>query len=799
MLRAYHLSAWGECESDRKTVNFVMRRAYPYMLFLTLVCLFLWRPIFKGEALLPGDYLANMLPWSAEVKGDAAPVQWNPLQWDAIAQYYPWRVFYARSMSGGHIPLWNPHQFCGTPFLANGQSAVLYPLNLIFLVVDPISGFTVFAFIHLFLAAVFTYLLMRELNCSIVGAIVSAVVFTFSAFMVLWLELPTFISAATYIPLALLLTHRAVNRRSLFYGLLSGAAVALAFLAGHLQIAFYVLFAVVLWWAWEYVRVIAAEGRIYAFLKVVVPFIGFAIILALISAPQILPSIELAQNSHRSSLPTSSGYSWFISNALKPYRLITAFIPDYFGNPAKRDYFVLGATGDYKHVGSAADYIEYGMYAGILPLMLAMCAISGIRRQPYVGYFALLSFLAIITALGTPINYLFYHLVPGFSALGGPNRILVLYLFGIAALSGFGIDYFAKYAENKINWRGKQLASGTLQTLTIFLILIVFFVIFQCLASNFVVRFTGQSPDVLNASGKGFVIFLLVSLIILLTRASSSISKSLFSILAIALIAADLFSFGINYNPTSDRKLIYPQTKLTTKLKELAGNSRIAPINPDWSLFQTPKALLPPNAAMVYGLYDVQGYDSLYTRQYKDLMYRVQEVDPSPPENGNMVFLKRFPGDSLHTLLRTRLVVTTEDLSYLTPEKLRPDALVEMLNIDGVRVYDFREPRFPWHFNKKIRWIWNGPGCISIYHPFAGKFLWTSNLRYNTQWRAHIGKKQLETIPYKGRISMFAKGPGKITLRYEPFSFRLGLFLMLLGISVLSTIGVYRYVRYNNS
>ena len=108
-----------------------LQRWLPYALFLILVLVFLWRPIFTGRALLPGDYLARMQPWTAvesqKSKVESPRPQWNPLEWDAIAQFYPWRVFYARSMRSGHIPLWNPHQFCGTPFLANGQSACLYP------------------------------------------------------------------------------------------------------------------------------------------------------------------------------------------------------------------------------------------------------------------------------------------------------------------------------------------------------------------------------------------------------------------------------------------------------------------------------------------------------------------------------------------------------------------------------------------------------------------------------------------------------------------------------------------------
>ena len=52
------------------------------------------------------------------------------------------------------------------------------------------------------------------------------------------------------------------------------------------------------------------------------------------------------------------------------------------------------------------------MYAGILPLMLALIALGSIRKK-HVGFFVLLTVLALLTATGTPINRLFYFGMPG--------------------------------------------------------------------------------------------------------------------------------------------------------------------------------------------------------------------------------------------------------------------------------------------------------------------------------------------------------------------------------------------------
>ena len=44
------------------------------------------------------------------------------------------RAYAFREISHGRLPLWNPYQFCGHPYIAGFQSAIFYPLNLIFLV-----------------------------------------------------------------------------------------------------------------------------------------------------------------------------------------------------------------------------------------------------------------------------------------------------------------------------------------------------------------------------------------------------------------------------------------------------------------------------------------------------------------------------------------------------------------------------------------------------------------------------------------------------------------------------------------
>ena len=48
---------------------------------------------------------------------------------DILDYVYPHRSYAAEALRNGRIPFWNPYLFMGVPFLANPQSAVLYPLH----------------------------------------------------------------------------------------------------------------------------------------------------------------------------------------------------------------------------------------------------------------------------------------------------------------------------------------------------------------------------------------------------------------------------------------------------------------------------------------------------------------------------------------------------------------------------------------------------------------------------------------------------------------------------------------------
>src|SRR6185503_18370087 len=60
---------------------------------------------------------------------------------DLYTQIYPMSLRASEWIGSGQLPLWNPFQFCGHPFLATGQYGMLYPLNAVYLALPTALAF----------------------------------------------------------------------------------------------------------------------------------------------------------------------------------------------------------------------------------------------------------------------------------------------------------------------------------------------------------------------------------------------------------------------------------------------------------------------------------------------------------------------------------------------------------------------------------------------------------------------------------------------------------------------------------
>jgi hypothetical protein len=548
--------------------SFVSRPQAAPLALLFILCLAFWgRVLFTANVLLPGEMLRGFQPFGGD---GSAP--WTILQWDALAQYFPWRHFAAQSLREGTIPLWNDFQFTGTPFLANAQSAVLYPLNLPFWILDTAYAFGVSAFIHSLLASFSTYFLARRWKLSRPAAVLSGVAYAFCGYLTAWALLPTLFATAAWLPLCLLLFEKASDdAKPGIASYLLVVSLCCALLAGHAQIFFYILLAL---------------GLRQPFLQR--KWRGLGILLAaiaaciLLSAAQLLPTIELARDGHRAGeLASPKGWNFVQERALHPTDFLALIMPDW--------------PSGWGSLNENFGYIGVGL------LVMALAGIGWmIKRgrmaagQPPLLYFGLaLALFGLLYALATPLAQFFYYGIPGVSQMGGTGRVLLLWSLGAALLAGFGLDL----ARRKI-----------------------------------------KSP--------------------------------VLPLIALLAVCAELFGNAFITQPTSPRAAIYPPTELTSFLaKNSAPNARVLMMTPRGAWLPTeflqrngrahPPGILPPNGAMVYGIHDVNGYDSLSLRVYRAWINSEETEGSSPQLNGNMVLVNSL-SPALLDSLAVRYVVTLQ-------------------------------------------------------------------------------------------------------------------------------------------
>ena len=378
---------------------------------------------------------------------------------DAFAYFTPYRDFANQALRSGKLPLWNPFLFLGSPFLANPQSAVLYPLHWLFVGLPAGKSLAASAGLHLWLAGLGMALFVRRVaRLSWPAALVGGLVFMLGGYLGARAGQINQLSAAAWLPWMLWLLEETWGReRALTSGQgrvnwIAAAAlatvVALQLLAGHSQTAFINLvglsvaatwpaIAAALAWIWQRLRraphpmdrpELAAGGQR---LLLLVPVVALGVGLA---AVQLLPTMELAGQSIRSGGLT---FREVVSFSLDPRRLLLSLLPtfgenlpDRFGTPA---------------------YAEFVAYVGVAGLLLAVLGLLAGRRTPggtlrslrsARGLAAGLAVIGFALALGLydPLYFLLYKLVPGFDLFRAPARWLSLYVAGVAILAGYGVE-----------------------------------------------------------------------------------------------------------------------------------------------------------------------------------------------------------------------------------------------------------------------------------------------------------------------------------------------------------------------
>ena len=152
--------------------------------YFALTLVFFWPSLWYGMAPLPllNPSIQPDPVWASMPTRDTATGV-NLLLGDVSGFYYPYLTFTIATLRAGEFPLWLRGLFGGVPYFASNQAALLYPINLLCYGLGPVHFWVVSAILRLMLAGVGTYLLVRRLGASPLGALLSGGIYMFAPTM----------------------------------------------------------------------------------------------------------------------------------------------------------------------------------------------------------------------------------------------------------------------------------------------------------------------------------------------------------------------------------------------------------------------------------------------------------------------------------------------------------------------------------------------------------------------------------------------------------------------------------------
>ena len=424
-------------------------KRWQLLLLLFIVAVFPYgKALVSGHNLGPTDHIQTMVTPEAPIPNYG----WDILQADGVIQFLPWRDLVFDSWRKGEAPIMNPYQLAGQPLTANSQSGGFYPLHMIFAFVPGSTGLKIIflGILHLFITGLGMFTLLRNMKVSENGAVVGAIGFSLSQFMIAWAPLASVPTTVAWIPW-ILAGILAGNRRVGFFQI--AIATAMMMLAGHLQFAFYGLFAAFLLAGWEIVQ----SRKAIALL----PFAAMGVGL-LVSFPQVSLVLQNSQTSHRKNIPTEEGYQGYTTGVLAPFEAIGFISPKLMGDPSVLNIELEGSgvhTGFWPMlIKRGANPAESALWISPAVLTLAFLGLF-IKRRKDSGESsavpaALLLILGGLLAFGSPLNRLLFFYFPGWSATGSAGRAHVLIVLGLCIAGAIGFDRLSAKNDGSKKWFG---------------------------------------------------------------------------------------------------------------------------------------------------------------------------------------------------------------------------------------------------------------------------------------------------------------------------------------------------------
>ena len=347
---------------------------------------------------------------------------WQFAGWDVTRLNLPLKWYDVQSIRDGVLPLWNHYLYAGMPQLAESESGLFYPGNILLHLPGNFFYYAGLTYIlHFIMAGLFMDLWLRGRGVKPLFSFMGGVLFQTAPFLLFHITSMALLQSVVWFPLLLWLADRFLlepypGRRRLYAGFLMLTG-GLLLTIGSGQMAFYqglLLFFYLLGHVFS-----SKQGFKRTSISSVWILLSLIVGAMILGAVIWMPTGEFTATTVREM--SDKAFYKTGSNWLHPLRLVSAFYFPAFGKQTEV-------------VGWASSIF----YIGLLPTILAILRLLGIKTNWHKDApLIMMGGMALLLAFGmlNPLNHLLIE-IPPFSMFRYQGRIALGVLVALIALAG---------------------------------------------------------------------------------------------------------------------------------------------------------------------------------------------------------------------------------------------------------------------------------------------------------------------------------------------------------------------------
>ncbi|MGD8780744.1 MAG: YfhO family protein [Ignavibacteria bacterium] len=734
--------------------------------------------------------------------------------------------------------LWYPHIFCGMP--AHGIVVGYKWFNLMYVGIRSLRDLFMIPFsvdyakwsFYLILLAFTSYLYINHLTKDKLISLFGGITTSLSTGIILFLFIGhvTKLVTLAFYPIIFLILLRFQEKIKLRDFAILIIALQLSIQGFHVQIIFYMLFAIFIYYLFYLIRLLINKNKqqIQNIIKSSLAFAGALIIALLIQSDSLTQiynynpystrgsgSIVEKESEPKSKNIDSDFYQYATNWSFSPQEIMTFIVPSYygFGNSKYSGPLTNGREIEVNTYFGQMNSVDLPMYMGILIFVLGLLGIYFNWKKPFIKYLTTLIIISLFISFGRtlPIVYdLMFNYFPFFDKFRVPSMILVLVQLSFPLLAAFGvksiIDLRKSNNEKQIDLI-KYLAYG------FSISLVLSFLLNGAISSWFVSRvtdfaaglrashpqYTQQFTALSEYIAEMFLNDLLVALFILSVSFwaftayfKSKLSANFLVLIVIVLSCMDLGRInnrGAKYNENQNTENLFTKPSYLTFIEQQKNNNpfRLLNLKQDGSLGSLNRN---SNFNAHFFVDDLYGYSAIKPRTYQDY---IDVVGPVNATMWNMLNVKYIITGRETNLPNLKLLnkndneFVYENISSL-PRTYFVDSVsispsIDILNKVKSNSFDPRKVAFVEESDLKIdKPDSNAFVNIDDYNDeiinlnvkaTGNNFLFLGDTFYPNGWKAYVDDN--ETKIYKTnhgfRGIIVPEGNHKVKFEYAPVSF----------------------------